>query len=548
MRTGDWLQEMFLRWARSRLPGAVVLLVIGLIAFSCSKKEPAKVEFSYPAPRFPRYLVRPNPDALLKAARVAVRQPTGRNPLGKIQPGQSVYVFTQWGQDDSVWDAIQKAWAEMGVEAHRVGYWETMGITKEEYDRRCKENAAYGNDAWKELGNFESEYKPFFPEDVRKQFGNPITNEYLREIPVPKYLDRHPEIQHLFAGTGGGIFWEDAFGPKHKAKFEGNWTYLRPIDLVSKAAEFPSDVWNLVDEKTLRPVPFVSEVTFQDPEGTNLHWTLTPEQAQLWRHSTGSSNHIYIYPNPIRSTLQDGAVIVAHGNHTGVYPTMTVHLDNHGGIQSIEGGGRVGELFHMLINQPAFQQAKFPKAPIAGYWFFRQDGFATNPKFVRSLPALIDGEQQMANLSERNRAGIQHLAFSYDSNDPEDLAYAKLHGLPLGKGQHTAHMHNYFPTVKWKLRDTGEWVTIADKGYVKMFDDPEVRALATRYGDPELIFRYEWIPSIPGINVAGDYKKDFARDPWAWLVSEWKRIQDGTYQYFIDDYALTNKQVAQNTR
>jgi hypothetical protein len=240
----------------------------------------------------------------------------------------------------------------------------------------------------------------------------------------------------------------------------------------------------------------------------------------------------------LRSTLREGAVLVAHANHTGVYPTMTVRLDHHGGIQSIEGGARTGELFQMLINHPAFKEARFPKAPVSGYWFFRQDGYATNPKFIRSLPSLVEGESMMANLSERNRAGVQHLAFSYDSRAPEDLAYAKERGIPLGEGQHTAHMHNYFPTVEWKLRDSGEWIRISDKGYVKMFDDPEVRALASRYGNPDLIFRYEWIPSIPGINVPGDYEKDFAADPWSWIVSEWKQIREGTYEYFIEDYAV----------
>lgn len=202
--------------------------------------------------------------------------------------------------------------------------------------------------------------------------------------------------------------------------------------------------------------------------------------------------------------------------------------------------------------QSGIKDAKFPKAPEPGYWFFRQDGFATNPKYVRSYRALIEGETYLPNASERNRAGVQHLAFSYDTyggfgaDAPEDLAYAKQRGIPLGEGQHTAHMHNYLLTVKWKLRDTGEWVSIAEKGYVKMFDDPEVRALAARYGDPNLIFRYEWIPSIPGINVPGDYKKDFAPDTWAWLMAEWKRIQDGTYQCFVEDYSLDHQQAPQN--
>ncbi len=540
-------QMDYLSAAPVRVIPVVICLLAVLIASSCSrKKAETKSELSYPQPRYPRYLVKPNMDELLKAARFAVRQPVGRSPLGKVQSGQTVHVLIQWGQDMPTWQAIQQAWAEKGVKAEAIGYWEIMGISKEKYYDRMNANVVHGNEAWKELGNFRWEYKKYFPEDIQKQFGDPVTDDSLRRTYAVPYLEKHPEIKHIFAGNGGDVFWSRAFGKKHADKFEGNWFYVRANDLLSKAAEFPSDVWSLVDEKTLRPIPFVSEVTFQDPEGTNLHWMLTPEEAQMWTHSTGNSNHIYIYPSPLHSTLQPGAVLVAHANHTGIYPTMTVHVDAHGGIQSIEGGGRVGELFKTLINHPAFKEAKFPKSPAPGYWFFRQDGFATNPKYVKSFPALIEGSPWLANDSERNRAGVQHLAFSYDSTDPEDLAYAEQRGIPLGHGEHTAHMHNYFATVKWKLRDTGEWVTVADKGYVKMFDDPEIRALAARYGDPNLVFRYEWIPGIPGINVEGDYKKDFAPDPWGWFMAEWKRIQDGTYRYFVDDYSLPNAQTAQN--
>ena len=117
----------------------------------------------------------------------------------------------------------------------------------------------------------------------------------------------------------------------------------------------------------------------------------------------------------------------------------------------------------------------------------------------------------------------------------------------MGNGQHNFHMHVYFPTIQWKLRDTGELLTVAEKGYVKMYDDPEVRALASRYGDPDLILRYEWIPEIPGVNVAGDYQKDFAADPWGWMMAEWKQIQDGTYKYFVDDYKLDHQPVASNS-
>jgi len=498
----------------------------------------------YPPPRFPRYLVNPDMANLLKAARVAVRQPVGRCPLGRAKPGDDVYVLLQWGQDMQVWEALKTAWAELGVKAHAIGHWETIGISKEEFDRISAANATHGYEGWKELGTFAASYKAFFPAAIQKEFGEGFTNEMQRKKYLPEYLDKHPEVKHFFAFTGAGAFSDAINEEKHGKKFLGNFVYIKAADLLSDAPNFPPDVWGLVEEKILRPRPFISDVTFQDPEGTNLHWMLTREQAQKWTGfgggGDGASNHISIYPSSQRSTLDKGAVIVAHANHTGLYPSMTVRLDSHGLVQSVEDGARTGDLFRMLVNDPRFKNARFPSSPEPGYWFLMQDGFATNPKFVRSMGDMMDGAQQMSNLMERNRAGVQHFAFTYGpigGGDKEDEAYAKAHGLPYGGLEHNAHMHNYFGTVKWRLSDTGEWITISEKGYIKAFDDPEVRALASRYGDPDLIFRYEWIPSIPGVNVPGDYKKDFAGDPWGYLMREWKSIQNGSYKYFVDRIA-----------
>ena len=39
---------------------------------------------------------------------------------------------------------------------------------------------------------------------------------------------------------------------------------------------------------------------------------------------------------------------------------------------------------------------------------------------------------------------------------------------------------------------------------MKSLDDPEVRALASRYGDPDYLLAEDWIPEVPGINAPGD--------------------------------------------
>lgn len=62
--------------------------------------------------------------------------------------------------------------------------------------------------------------------------------------------------------------------------------------------------------------------------------------------------------------------------------------------------------------------------------------------------------------------------------------------------------------------------------------------MAAQYGDPELIFRYEWIPSIPGVNVPGDYESEYASNPWQWIMQEWEKIKSETYDFYVEDYSL----------
>ncbi len=84
-------------------------------------------------------------------------------------------------------------------------------------------------------------------------------------------------------------------------------------------------------------------------------------------------------------------------------------------------------------------------------------------------------------------------------------------------------MHNYFATFEVKLRGTDRWYKIVDKGWLSAMDDPEVRSIASKYGVPDRLLRYDWIPPLPGINCEGDYLRDYAPDPAAYLK---RRMQE----------------------
>jgi hypothetical protein len=88
------------------------------------------------------------------------------------------------------------------------------------------------------------------------------------------------------------------------------------------------------------------------------------------------------------------------------------------------------------------------------------------------------------------------------------------------------------PTYRVRVRGTkNTWLVVIDKGELTAFRSPEVRALASRYGDPNEILAEDWAPHIPGVTAPGRYE-DYAKDPWKTISQVIKKIEDGSYEYF----------------
>jgi hypothetical protein len=72
--------------------------------------------------------------------------------------------------------------------------------------------------------------------------------------------------------------------------------------------------------------------------------------------------------------------------------------------------------------------------------------------------------------------------------------------------------------------EDGRNIVFVDKGHMTVLDDPRLRALAAKYGDPDQMLREVWIPPVPGINVPGDYLNDYGNDPAQWIAREHDRF------------------------
>jgi hypothetical protein len=82
-----------------------------------------------------------------------------------------------------------------------------------------------------------------------------------------------------------------------------------------------------------------------------------------------------------------------------------------------------------------------------------------------------------------------------------------------------------------RIRGTDKWIMLLDKGRARSLDSPEVRALASRYGDPNEVLATDWIPSIPGVNAPGDYEK-YAEDPYSYKVEHMERVVSGEFDTY----------------
>jgi len=533
-----------------RMGSAVVLaMAVAALSYRMTPSVELTAAEGYAAPRYPKYLRTVSTvEPLMAPARLAARQIGGRTPLGLIKSGEHVLLVVPDAQDKLVLDAVKRALEERSIRVSVVYNYQLQGLT----EQQARENRAalkdwltFGDQGWKEIGTFQGRLARFLPDNVRKAITPPPPPHQGNKDEldtVPGFVAKHPELTRVVYGGGGRARQQRALGP-NASKFLGNWTYVRQTDLLSKIPEFPGDVWKLEEGKILDAIPFIERVHATDPEGTDLTWSVTEEDATRWARAAYLQGHLFLYPLQGSRGILEAAypsqvfpdakgVLAGCANHTAYYPCIKTYIE-HGQIARIEAGGRYGELARMLLDNPTLKNAQYPTAPRPGYWYLFEMALGTNPKYFRPLRELVDGGMGAVNTPERNRSGVIHWGLGFETLDPKARRYCEENNLPC---DHAWHIHNYFMTYAAKLRDEDQTINIIDKGRLSALDDAEVRALASRYGDADLILREEWVPGMPGINLPGNYQRDYAPDPWKFIKSEFDQIEKGTYRYLLEGY------------
>ena len=216
-----------------------------------------------------------------------------------------------------------------------------------------------------------------------------------------------------------------------------------------------------------------------------------------------SHGHLHGHPpQPILPQEDATGVIAGTTSHFArPFPRIRLHFAG-GRLEAVEGGGRYGDAWRDLL--AATKGNQYPCFPRPGLFWLWELAIGTNPRIRRpsDIHLLSSGGFEW----ERRRSGVIHAGIGTRWRGPEEV-WAGERGITYGH----LHVHLLFPTYALTTA-TGESVTVIDHGRLTALDDAEVREVARRYGDPDVLLREDWVPAVPGITAPGSYE-DYARDP-----------------------------------
>ncbi len=469
--------------------------------------------YNYPEPCAPKYKKPTSVKECLPQARLFAKKEHGRAAMGPVRKGDQILIVTLPDQDKNVQKAITQALIEEGAE--KVDF-----IFEHEISGRKPELFNVETDAWREANTIENEPWNLSGSTFYSDLGPPLR----------KFLDKNSNYTGVFYGLGGRSHLRYQLG-KHAHKFRGCWVLNNWEEFLAKAWVYPDELWIEIDNRILKALSQASDVRLTDPEGTHLEYSITAEEAVRWARTAGRPGHLFL--DILQSTSEECAntpvspevppvfrnlngVLAGTSNHMGYMPHMQLFFEN-GLLVDVKGGGKYGQLIGKLMDK--YKNVHWPGYPSKGFFWYCDGALCTVVKAFRRTSDMFKCYWRLPNVTERNRAGIFHQGIGTRRHGKKYLNYAKKHKLATGH----IHMHTYFTTFEIKIQGTNYWYKIIDKGRPSCLDDPDLRAMAVKYGDPDDLLGFDWVPPLPGINCEGDYMKDYAPNPAAYLLKRMRQ-------------------------
>ncbi len=398
---------------------------------------------------------------------------------GKTVAGNKVLIAVDREYDPSVPRAVAQALREKGAHVDILNI--DMGDPDREFDSLDEVRVIMRREPWEK--------------NPRRWEGMPFVEDFAAR--------RGYDL--LIHGKGGPV-------PKSEHRYE-QIPWLRTEHFLQRSTTYPLDLHLLINQMSWAPIweyGSGGRARLTDPEGTDINWTYWDEYYDGSRYgfsATPRNGHLFSHPVPPLIAKENAAGVVAGttSHFSRAFPRVQVELEA-GQIVKVSGGAAYGDAWRDLLEES--RRTQYPCFPRPGLFYLWEAAIGTNPKILR--PSHVERHSSGGFEWERRRSGVIHMGFGTLWRAPEEK-WAGERGLLYGH----LHIHLLLPTLVVTARDGREHAVIRS-GRLTALDDPEVRKLASSYGDPDELLREDWIPQIPGITAPGSYE-EYASDPGRWI-------------------------------
>ena len=342
-------------------------------------------------------------------------------------------------------------------------------------------------------------------------------------------FNKKPNKSYGFGSAGGPLLGEPGIGLTEESAnyydvivgggnpvggLSGVHAWTTPELLASVGTVYPGEIMDLIDAKAWSIIRNAEWVEITDLQGSEASFTWHPE---WWEIIEGTHPTIKVpgYEStfgslrPGRSEYADfaghiggspryGAIeqtdfkgyLTGEIAQLGLVPMMTLWHDR-GELTKIDGGKYYGDMWREALNLT--RDIQYPGYPRPGTGWMMEFAFGTNPKIIGPMEVEElkgDPQRDPAKISwgfPRDREGALHAGYG--------TLGASWWGMLMDMPVNHFHLHLMFTTYIVHTRD-GQSVKLVDRGHFTVIDDPEVRALAAKYGDPDKVLKTDWVPGM----------------------------------------------------
>lgn len=440
------------------------LFGFALFALPCLGQMPG-----YPAPRYPeiqrpitvqamlpnvRRLLSDDPSCIIDKAAQAVR--------GGFQPGDKILFVNDYSSDPLVVEAFVKGAREMVGSTGKVEM-----ITIDTVSSYVKVPVRMLDDMF-----LKNHWPPWVWEVARDEYDRILSFAHISQVHVLPLIEGWPMDKPF-----------------------GKINFATRDFMVSNYVCYPREIVDAIGAAIWRDLNGSKVIHVTDPEGTDL--TMRFDEA-YWRERNrqGSGGALPYSPYhvtvaPVKGNVEGTLAFTAiHGG----WIEKTVALLKGGRAIKLEGGGETGANFRRHFEE--MKEVQYPGFPGPGIDWIEEMSLGGHPKAFQDKAAeTFVGTRRFYSYAEgRRRTGVLHIAIGTSMGGGRDLtpeALQRKKALPV----HHRDTEIYFATY------VADGKTVVDKGHLTALDDPEVRRVASKYGDPDELLREDWVPAIKGVNV-----------------------------------------------